>query len=316
MSGHALTPAFHGNGTSLFWIYLRNWLLTIVTCGIYAFWAKTRVRQYLYAQTAFDGDRFGYHGTGGELLRGWLKAIGLMLLIVIVSGAVMGLVHEILGVLLLYAALFGLLFPMALIGARRYRLSRTSWRGIRFSFRGETEDFLEVFIPGILLTTVTLGLYFPFFHANVRRFLVNESHFGTVPFRFAGEGRDLFGRHVLALLLTPLTLGIYWFWYAAFRNRYYWAHTSLDAGRFTSTVTGGGLCGLMLVNILLLIVTLGIAYPWVHARTVRYHSDHLVFEGPADLAAVRQDAREAGTTGEGLSGLLDLDLVGADFFGL
>ena len=27
-------------------------------------------------------------------------------------------------------------FPIAMVGARRYRLSRTSWRGIRFSFRG------------------------------------------------------------------------------------------------------------------------------------------------------------------------------------
>jgi len=316
MTAQPRTPRFHGNGGSLFWIYLRNVLLGIITCGIYAFWGKTRVRQFLYAQTSFDDDRFAYHGTGGELFRGWLKAVGLLILLVIVSAAVARFLNPVVGGLLLYAAVFFGLFPIALLGARRYRLSRTSWRGIRFSFRGEVEDFLGVFVPGVLFTILTLGLYFPFFHANVRRFLVNESYFGTVPFRFDGEGRDLFGRHVLAMLLTPFTLGIYWFWYAAFRHRYYWSHTAIDEGRFTSDVTGGGLFQLMLVNMLLLIVTAGIAYPWVHVRTVQYHCDHLALDGPADFAAIRQDAREADSTGEGLAGLFDLDLMGADFFGL
>jgi uncharacterized membrane protein YjgN (DUF898 family) len=316
MSGHALTPAFHGNGGSLFGIHIKNLLLTIVTLGIYTFWGRTRVREYLYGQTEFDGDRLAYHGTGGELFKGWLKAMGLLLVLVIAAGFVIAVVNRLVGVLLFYAVLFCGLFPLALIGARKYRLSRTSWRGIRFSFRGEFEDFLEAFIPGVLLTTITLGVYYPFFHVNVRRFLVDHSHFGTEPFQFDGEGRDLLGPHVLAMLLTPITLGIYWFWYAAFRNRYYWSHTALDAGRFVSTVTGGGLLKLTLVNMLLLIVTLGIGYSWVQVRTIRYHTEHLAFEGPADLAAVRQEAVPAGATGEGLSQLMDVDLVGADFFGL
>jgi len=316
MPGHALTPAFHGNGGSLFGIHIRNLLLTIVTFGIYTFWGRTRVRQYLYGQTAFDGDRLAYHGTGGELFRGWLKAMGLMLLLVVVAGAAMALVNQVVGVLLFYALLFCGLFPLALLGARKYRLSRTSWRGLRFSFRGEFQDFLEVFIPGVLLTTLTLGFYYPFFHVKIRRFLVDNSYFGTEAFAFDGEGRDVFGQHVLAMILTPLTLGIYWFWYAAFRNRYYWSHTALDAGRFASTVTGGGLLQLALVNMLLLVVTLGIGYSWVQVRTILYHCEHLAFEGPADLAAVRQEAVAAGATGEGLTELLDVDLVGADFFGL
>src|SRR2546426_1122654 len=71
------------------------------------------------------------------------------------------------------------LVPIGMVGARRYRLSRVSWRGIRFSFRGRAREFVRVFIPGVLLSTMTLGLYYPFFQNNMRRYLVNHSFFGT-----------------------------------------------------------------------------------------------------------------------------------------
>jgi len=316
MTGQARAATFHGTGATLFGIHLRNFLLTIVTFGVYLFWGKSRVRQYLYRQTAFDGDRLAYHGTGGELARGWVKALGLILVLLLVSGVIAQFINRIVGPLVFYAGLFGLLFPLALVGARRYRLSRTSWRGIRFSFRGDFEDFLEVYIPGVLLTGITLGVYFPFYHVNVRRFLVDNSRFGTQEFAFDGEGRDLLGQHLLAMLLTPLTIGLYWFWYAAFRDRYYWSHTTFGDGRFASTVTGGGLCKLTLVNMLLVIATLGIAYSWAQVRTIQYYCEHLTLEGPVDLDSVRQDAVAASATGEGLAAMFDLDVVGADFFGL
>jgi len=91
MTERAHVPTFQGNGGGLFGIYLRNVLLGIVTCGIYTFWGKTRVRQYLYGQTEFAGDRFAYHGTGMELFRGWLKAVGLRLVMAVVAGALTAL---------------------------------------------------------------------------------------------------------------------------------------------------------------------------------------------------------------------------------
>jgi uncharacterized membrane protein YjgN (DUF898 family) len=309
-------PEFHGDGGTLFGTYLVNALLTVITIGIYSFWGKTKLRTYLYGQTEFEGDRFAYHGTGMELLRGWLKAVGLVLVAALVAGVAMALVNEVAGVLLLYAVLGLVLFPMALVGARKYRLSRTSWRGIRFSFRGDWQDLLAIYVPGLLFTIITLGVYYPVFHVNVRRFLVNDSHFGSQAFEFDGKGGDLLGRHVLAMLLTPLTLGIYWFWYAAYRERYYWAHTSIAEARFSSNVTGGRLLGFVLTNVLLLCITLGIAFPWVKARTLRFRCDCLALEGPEDFAAIRQEAVPAGAIGEGLTEIMDVDLLGADFFGL
>ncbi|GIW52414.1 MAG: hypothetical protein KatS3mg081_1769 [Gemmatimonadales bacterium] len=309
-------PAFHGTGGELFLIHLVNALLIVITLGIYWFWAKTKVRAYLYGQTEFDGDRFAYHGTGGELLRGWLKAVGLVFAVLVAGVLIQLLLGEIVGALFIYAALGLVVAPMAIVGARRYRLSRTSWRGVRFSFRASWKEFIPIFVPGVLLTVVTLGLYYPFFHVQVRRFLVDHSYFGNRPFSFDGDGRDIFGRHLLALLLFVPTLGFYWFWYTAFRNRYYWSHTSFGGARFESTVTGGALLGLFLTNALLLLVTLGIAFPWVQVRTIRFHADRLVLAGPAELEEVRQEALAATATGEGLADLMDVDLVGADFFGL
>jgi uncharacterized membrane protein YjgN (DUF898 family) len=38
------------------------------------------------------------------------------------------------------SVLYFLFTPVAMVGSRRYRLTRTSWRGIRFSFRGRAKN--------------------------------------------------------------------------------------------------------------------------------------------------------------------------------
>lgn len=316
MTGPATHPQFHGDGGTLFGIHLKNLLLTIVTLGIYSFWARADVRQYLYAQTSVGHDRFAYHGNGGELFKGWIRAVGLLLLVFLVAGIISWVAGEIAGAIAGYgtAALF--IFPLAMIGSRRYRLSRTSWRGIRFSFRGDYAEFMKVYVPGILLTLVTLGLYYPFFHANVRRYVVDATRFGSGQFTFTGEGGDLFGRHLALYLLLPLTLGFYWYWHVAFRHRYYWEHTGFGTARFTSTMRGGDLLVFSLVNTFLTMITLGIAYPWVQARTMVFQCERLGIAGMEAFDAAQQDAQAAGVTGEGLSDMMDVELAGADFFGL
>ena len=310
-------PLFHGDAGTLFGLHIKHFLLTVLTLGIYGFWGRSNVRQYLYAHTSFAGDRFTYHGTGGELLSGWLKAVGIFIgagIAAILIGIVVS--SQLVGTVVVYLGAIFLLFPIALLGSRNFRLSRTTWRGIRFSFRGNIGTFLGVFVPGLLLTVLTLGLYSPIFHAKVRRYLVDRSYFGNTAFEFSGRGRDLFGQFLLALLLTPLTLGLYSFWYTALRDRYYWSHTSFGPLTFRSTMTGGALLKLTLVNVLLIIVTLGFGFAWVQTRTIRFRCEQLALVGDASLDTIVQDAQGATTTGEGLGEMFELDLVGADFFGL
>jgi uncharacterized membrane protein YjgN (DUF898 family) len=284
--------------------------LTLVTLGIYFFWGKVRVRQYLFAQSEFAGDRFAYHGTGKELLVGFLKAI------VIFGSASMllkfapllpgGLAVKITAGVVAYLMLL-VFVPIAIVGARRYRLSRTSWRGIRFGFQGSLKAFVRLFLGGLVLTFVTFGLYGPIFHARQYGFLVSSSYFGDLKFEFDGNGRELIGSYLIAALLTLPTLGLSLVWFLAKRHRYYWEHTHIGETRFRSDVTGWALVKLWTVNILLLIVSAGVAWPWKTVRVARFYFSHIHIDGPLAFDAARQQPREANATGEAFDALLNVD---------
>src|SRR5215475_359757 len=153
-------PVFHGSGGTLFGIHVVNALLILVTLGIYYFWAKTRVRRYLASQAEMELDRFAYHGTAKELLLGTLKAVVVFGIPVLL----MNFIRDVLDVPAALKVIAGVIsgslifvfFPVAVVGARRYRLSRMSWRGIRFSFRGQVWDLVKIFIIGSFLTGLTL----------------------------------------------------------------------------------------------------------------------------------------------------------------
>ena len=177
--------------------------------------------------------------------------------------------------------------------------------GIRFSFRGRVWDLIKIFILGSFLTGLTLGLYYPIFLVSRQAFMVSHAYFGSEKFDFTGRGRDLFGPFVVALLLTLPTLGLCWIWYVAFKRRYFWDHTTFGGARFVCRVTGRALLGLWVVNLLLLVGTLGIAWPWVRVRNIHFAFRNLALVGTLDLARIQQQAQQAGSVGEGLSGFFD-----------
>ena len=303
-------PTFHGSGGTLLGIHVVNVLLTLVTLGVYYPWAKTRIRRYLYGESGFDGDRFAYHGTGKELFLGYVKAFLVFLLPAILLSVVADQAPELDGnvqqlAALLISILFFVFTPVAMVGARRYRLSRTSWRGIRFSFRGRVRELFLIFLKGSVLAGLTFGLYYPFYLTHRQAFMASNSYFGNERFEWDGQGRELFGSFLLAVLLTLPTLGLCWIWFLASKRRFFWNHTRLGMARFRSTVTGGALLGLYVVNALLLLLTLGIAWPWVRVRNIRFAYRYLSLEGHVDFERIQQEAQLSSATGEGLAGFLD-----------
>ena len=307
--------SFQGDGGDLFGIYIVNLLLSVLTLGVYYFWGKVKVRQYLYSQSEFEGDRFAFHGNGKELFIGWLKAavaVGLFFGVMIAIQSVwQGPTGETLTNLFFYGSLL-ILIPVVIVGSRRYRLSRTSWRGIRFSFRGHAKELIRTFARDGILTGLTFGIYYSWLLNNIRKFVARNSCFGNTSFDYDGDGGDLFGIHIKGFFLTLLTFGLYWFWFSAEKQRYYWDHTSFGTARFRSTVTGGELLGLKVVNWLLLGFSLGLAYPWVRVRETQFLFDHLVIEGLLDLASIQQEARTASATGEGMAEFLETDFLDFD----
>src|SRR5919197_1686922 len=311
-SGGVYALAFHGRAGALFGIQIVNMLWALLTLGGYYFWGKARVRRYVFGQAALEGDRFAYHGTGGELARGFAKAMAFFILPVIAlnllprllgAGALLERSAHLLGYVIV-----SVLMPIATVGAHRYRLSRTSWRGIRFSFRGRTWDFVRLFVVGSILTTLSLGLYYPVFDTPRPAFMVAHAHFGNRPFGFDGDGRQLMLPFVVAILLTVPTLGLCWFWYVAQKRRYFWEHTTFDRARFRSIVTGRLLLNLMGGNALLLLVTLGLGWPWVLVRNARFACDMVSLQGALDLAGVVQAPQSEAATGDALSTFLGMDI--------
>jgi uncharacterized membrane protein YjgN (DUF898 family) len=303
--------SFRGSAWSLLGIHVVNVLFTLLTLGVYYFWGKTRVRAYLYSQSELEGDRFAYHGTGRELLVGFLKGLlvfGVPVVLLSVLPQLYGAPAPVTAALQTVLWLVGLLLvPVAMVGARRYRLSRTSWRGIRFSFRGPVREFVGIFVVGTILTSVTLGIYYPVFATRRQAFMVSHAYFGSRAFAFDAQGRALIGPFLVMMLLFLPTLGLSWFWFSARRHRFFTEHTRFGLTRFRSTLTGGRLAWLQVSNVVAVVLTLGLAWPWTVARTTRFYFRYLTLEGGLDVADVRQDARAASATGEGLAGLLDAD---------
>ncbi len=307
----SLPVSFHGEGGTLFGIHLVNLFLTILTLGIYHFWAKVKLRNYLWGQFEIAGDRFAFHGTALEILKGWLKAAAIfgvpyLLLRMIPEWMGLGVAAQVAGALLATVLLL-IFIPIAMVGSRKYRLSRSSWRGIRFSFRGKVREFAGIFFKSMLFMALTLGFYSPYWTAARQRFMQRNSYFGGKKFGYDGKGEDLFGSYAIAVLLCLPTLFFSLIWYEVKSGVYNWSHTTLGKARFRSTVTFGSMLGMAFTNILLVLFTLGFGASWAEARYYRFVAENLFLDGDAELDDVEQDAKASEATGEEMADFLDMD---------
>mgnify|MGYP006314918883 FL=1 len=128
---------FHGTWQEFAGIAFPNLLLTIVTLGIYRFWATTREREYLWGKTDFIDERLEWTGRGIELFIGFIMVFFLIgLPIFVIQMISQGLIFRgetiiAIGVTVLMFIMLFYLTGVAYFRALRYRLSRTYWRGIR-----------------------------------------------------------------------------------------------------------------------------------------------------------------------------------------
>lgn len=183
--------SFYGEGSKYFVIRLINAILQVITFNFYYPWAKAAKLDYLYEQTEFAGSRFKFHGTGKEMFIGYLKMLAII--IVIYSSFWFAKANEqiVLGTLLLYGGLI-IVYPLAIHGTAKYRLSRSSWRGIFFGYRGELGELFAKLFIGILVSVFTLGIYWSWVEVDLRKYVTKNIRFGSVEFDFVGKGADLF----------------------------------------------------------------------------------------------------------------------------
>jgi uncharacterized membrane protein YjgN (DUF898 family) len=305
---------FNGKGSDYFGIIIINWLLTIVTLGIYYPWAKARQLQFLYGNTSFNGDKFTFHGTGKEMFKGFVKTI---IIFGVIIGFYLFMLHviesPILAILMLYAG-FLLITPIAIHGSYRYRMSRTSWRGIRLGYVGNRKELFKNFFIWIFFTIISFGIYSSWLAMNLRTYTLSNVRLGNTKFKYKGEGGGYFGLNLMCYFLTIITLGIYFFWWRKELFAYYVDNLTLEQDdnklKLKSTVTGGGFFKLMIVNFFLVVFTLGFGYAWAVTRTMKYLFSNIKIKGDVDLNAIEQSQENyTNATGEDMSDFLNLDFI-------
>lgn len=184
-----------------------NYVMRILTLGIYHFWGKTEVRKRIWASVRLDGEPLVYTGTGRELFLGFLVIFGVVLLpLALLSFAAVvafGPQSPMIAVFqTLVYVLFFLLYGVATYRAQRYRLSRTRWRGIRGGMDGSSWRYgLTHFWTGLLIP-LTFGWIIPWRSTRLQHMLVSDMRFGDQPFRFTASARPLYLRFLLLWLGT------------------------------------------------------------------------------------------------------------------
>lgn len=189
----------------------RGAVLLLATLGLYRFWLMTDVRRFLWCHTEIDGETLEYSGTAIELLLGFLVALALLIPIyggLFVAALDLGPVGQWSGAIG-FAGLF-FLGQYAIYRARRYRLSRTIYRGLCFSQTGSAWAYATRALLWWIVTALTLGLAYPFQLASLERYKMRHTYYGRQVGHFAGSGWRLLFRGLPLWLLTvgPLAVAL------------------------------------------------------------------------------------------------------------
>lgn len=219
-AGKIIQGHYQGQKGPLFNLAFTTALLTAVTLGIYRFWAKTRIRNYIWSSTVGEGDTFEYTGTGLEKFLGFLFAI-------VVLAIYLGIIQMILfyfGLTLLreptteaeflaqagafyitVLAVVPLIF-FAQYRARRYKLARTRWRGLRFGADKGAWGYVWRAMGHWALTIVTLGLLLPRQTFWLEKYVTDRSWFGDARFEQTGSWTKLYPamKHLIIGLVVLL----------------------------------------------------------------------------------------------------------------
>lgn len=290
---------YEGRTGEIFRIWIVNLLLKIVTLGIYTFWGKTRMRKYILGSFTFLDDRFEYTGTGMELFMGFIKALPVIVALYIPF--IIWPADQYPVVMLMLIPLFFLLYAGIYAGFR-YKLSRTTWRGVRGKLTGSAFAYAGKMLGLTILSFISLGMLWPYLQIRGQERLLNHVHIGSMKVDFRGKAKKLFGIHVLTLILFIPTLGFSRMWYAAALFKHIYANTTLNGLRFKGTFSGGKFLVLELVNLLIIIFTLTLGMPIVIQRNMKFFVEHLEIEGELDTAQIQQSDQKLGKSGEGLEG--------------
>ena len=293
---------FKGNAKEWFGIWIVNLLLSIVTIGIYSAWAKVRTKKYFYGNTFVDGRNFDYHATGGQILKGRLIIIAVIIVFQIILT-----ILPVVGLFLFLGLI--LLFPWLITRAMVFNARMSSFSNVRFDFVGTYGRAALVYLLYPILSALTLYITFPILDRTVKCFTIDNLRFGTAEFKVDAPLGAFYKAAVIALLWVMVVVAAAYLTiasaiiaspednpmavmltvYAVFfiglipagfiyqaltRNIIYNSTTLLGGHALRSNVSATQLFWIALSNMLVVVLTLVLMLPWAQVRVARYLSDH------------------------------------------
>lgn len=263
----------------------KNFLLRVVTLGIYGFWGKTEVRHRIWSAIRLNGEPLQYTGTGKELLLGFLVVFGVVFIPVMIASlaaaVAFGPRSPMLATFntLLYVGFFYLI-GVALHRAQRYRLSRTRWRGIRGGLEGSSWRYAWTHFWTGLLIPFTLGWISPWRATRLQSLITNGIRFGDRPFHFDARPGPLYARF-LGLWIGGLVIVVT----VIAGMSILMARLGIDFERLQrrGESPGMGLVALLVVivygSLLAAALLYGVLSAWYRAGMMNHFAAHTTFEG-------------------------------------
>ena len=329
---------FHGEAREYFRIWIVNTLLTLLTFGVYAAWAKVRKRRYLRGNTELMGHRFDYLADPRRILAGNIL-VGVMFLAYMVVGEV----YPVIRVIALFAGLA--LLPWVVIRSLAFNAYNTAYCGMRFHSRQGYGMAALTYIGQWFFIILTCGFYYPAWVRNQKQFVITSHQLGDAFFRFESKsgpfyaayfvsgavvvGAAMAGGIFTALITahngghppTPVQLIPFFILYAPaiYFSKHYvyarlfnhiWAHTRLDNHRFTAALSVSGWLELQFVNLGAIIISCGLLYPWTVVRSARFAlgSLHFIPDPDRPIGKIsRLGRREGSALGETAAEFVGLD---------
>ena len=256
---------------------LLNKVLGLLTLGFYRFWGKTHLRRLIWQSVSINGDRLTYHGTAKELFIGFLLAIIVMAVLFGIIGSALKFAvissPELVGVEQLINIVFLAAFwQFARYRLWRFRLSRTSYRTVRFFQNGSALMYsAKVMLWGII-SVITVGWAYPKLRAVQADYQLNNMAFGNQRFEYKGETKAFY-RIYFPLVLFANSV----FWSVCFLNFATDIFTGLSIAGHTVKIAEAEMGTYLLVFSVLTLVIGGILYVSAKVKEFNYKAEFTTF---------------------------------------
>lgn len=338
---------FSGAWEGYFRVWIVNVLLTVVTLGIYAAWAKVRKKRWFYAHTTFAGHAFEYLADPKKILVGNIIVVVLFVLYS-ASPAISPVLQAVMMLLVLG------LVPWFIVRSFLFNARNSAWRGIRLGFHGGYWGAVRVFILLPMLVPFTLGLIWPYIAKERRRWMTENHRFGTTPFSFDGRTGELFVIYLKGVLFfLPVIAGYFFMIFSTIRAAasaggqppapeamlmtmgpamililagvplaylgtiflrarlfsYHWSNTTIGPHAFRACLRARDLLFTQLLNTLVVALTFGLLWPWAAVRLARLQIESIdVVPGGSFDTFVAESQPPVSAIGEAAGDFLDFDI--------